>query len=166
MSHGKVVITAKTEDSGFTATTSVTVKSDNIEDNVVSNTSMSLISAGNIFICNIKDEIFNLSEDSIRITRYTVTDKNGNAIKEVTYSDKILQGGESHIETFTVKELFNKLNLTWTYIHNGTEHFYRKDISLPNNMKPLKNNFYKRTAFEPQTLMLFFELKHRNQDCM
>lgn len=117
---------------------------------------MSLISAGNIFICNIKDEIFNLSEDSIRITRYTVTDKNGNAIKEVTYSDKILQGGESHIETFTVKELFNKLNLTWTYIHNGTEHFYRKDISLPNNMKPLKNNFYKRTAFEPQTLMLFF----------
>lgn len=136
LSHGKVVITAKTEDGGFTATASVTVKSDNIEDNVASNTSMSLISAGNIFICNIKDEIFNLSEDSIRITRYTVTDENGNAIKEVTYSDKILQGGESHIETFTVKELFNKLNLTWTYIHNSTEHFYRKDISLPNNMRP------------------------------
>ena len=136
LSHGKVIITAKTEDGGFTATISVTVKSDNIEDNVASNTSMSLISAGNIFICNIKDEIFNLSEDSIRITQYTVSDENGNAIKEVTYSDKILQGGESYIETFAVKDLFNKLNLTWTYIHNNTEHFYRKHISLPNNMKP------------------------------
>lgn len=136
LSNGKVIITAKTEDGGFTATTNVTIKSDNIEDNVISVTNMSLISVGDIFICNIKDEILNSSEDAIQITKFIVADEYGNSIIEKSYSDNVLLGGKNYAETFTIKELYNKLNITWIYIHKEREHFYRKQISLPNNVKP------------------------------
>ena len=98
---------------------------------------MSIISAGDIFICNIKDEIFNSSENTILLTKYIVTDEKGNIIKEINYSDYIiLQGGKRHIESYNVKEPFEKLSLTWTYNHNGTEYSCRGYINLPNNTEP------------------------------
>ena len=123
-SYGESVITATTEDGGFTATANVTVKAKEISDYITSKLNVAVINFGGYIQCTINCELVNDSKDDVELTAYTILDENEKVLLTKFYDHTILGAKSSYTEGAYARGIFSELILRWTYIHDGKEYTY------------------------------------------